>query len=830
MIAALILACAVAADVIPAVAPPAAAPPVSAAGLAAQGSVADYQRSAELRGRFSGLLNRHDVRETWLDDGRLAYTVSTEDNGFELVLVDPMGEPMLQKQVILKTDQLQEFLKQAGLTQAKARVARIASLDDALQFLLADGACVIQYNLAAQSMELVDLSAAQAFHLEPRHSFARSRDRGGRSAIYFQNRLAHEVEMLWVDPSGKEKSYGKIAAGEDRWLSTLQGHGFRLQEPNGKARFHFVAEAQPGIAIVAESNLPHEEPTGRRQRPRTDSPDSGRKQGRGQDGEGKYRHKVDHSGQQKHLVSFVESAPKGQLQPKLHQFNYLKPGDDLGKWTLSILGPGPDGEQRVTVVDNQLFATPWSLNRFQWSADGSKLRFLYNQRGHQVMRLLEVDGASGEVRTLIEESSSTFVDYAGKTYLRILDDRGEALWMSERDGWNHLYLVDLENGGIKRQLTSGEWMVRKVEKFDAASATALIQVMGYYPRQDPYHVHYASLDLNSGELTMLTDGDGTHTIDWSPDGNYFLDRYSRVDMPMVTELRSRSGELVCQLERGSMAQLVAAGWRMPQRYAAVGRDGKTLIWGVVYRPTNFNPHHKYPVVESIYAGPHGAHVPKSFSVHRSQAELAELGFIVVQIDGMGTNWRGKKFHDVAWKNLQDAGFPDRKLWMKSLAEKEKAMDLSRVGIYGGSAGGQNAMRALIDHHDFYHVAIADCGCHDNRMDKIWWNELWMSWPVDDSYAAASNVDHAHRMQGDLLLIVGEVDRNVDPASTMQVVDALIKADKDFELLVMPGAGHGASGSKYGTRRLRDFLVRKLMGVEPRWATASAKPKSASSKR
>jgi dipeptidyl aminopeptidase/acylaminoacyl peptidase len=195
--------------------------------------------------------------------------------------------------------------------------------------------------------------------------------------------------------------------------------------------------------------------------------------------------------------------------------------------------------------------------------------------------------------------------------------------------------------------------------------------------------------------------------------------------------------------------------------------------------------------------------------------MAELGFVVVQIDGMGTNWRSKAFHDVCWKNLGDSGFPDRIAWLRAAAKTRPWMDLERVGIYGGSAGGQSALRALLAHGDFYDAAVADCGCHDNRMDKIWWNEAWMGWPIGPHYVEQSNVTQAHRLTGKLFLIVGEVDRNVDPASTYKVVDALIRADKDFDLLVVPGHGHGAAGTSYGRRRQADFFVRHLLGVEPR---------------
>jgi dipeptidyl aminopeptidase/acylaminoacyl peptidase len=263
--------------------------------------------------------------------------------------------------------------------------------------------------------------------------------------------------------------------------------------------------------------------------------------------------------------------------------------------------------------------------------------------------------------------------------------------------------------------------------------------------------------------------------------------------------------------------LKSINWREPERFASLGRDGVTQIYGLIYRPGNFEKNRKYPVIEKIYAGPHGSFVPKSFRAYHSAQAMAELGFIVVQIDGMGTNHRSKAFHDVCWKNIGDSGFADRRLWLESAAKSYPEMDLSRVGIYGGSAGGQSALRALLAHGDFYHAAVADCGCHDNRIDKIWWNELWMGWPVGPHYDEQSNVTQAGKLKGDLLLVVGELDKNVDPASTFQVVDALIREDKDFDLLVVPGAGHGAAESPYGSRRRQDFFVEKLLGVKPRWS-------------
>ncbi|HZD05440.1 MAG TPA: S9 family peptidase, partial [Longimicrobiales bacterium] len=268
-----------------------------------------------------------------------------------------------------------------------------------------------------------------------------------------------------------------------------------------------------------------------------------------------------------------------------------------------------------------------------------------------------------------------------------------------------------------------------------------------------------------------------------------------------------------ELEQPDASELLATGWRYPEVFTAKGRDGETDIWGIIVRPMNLDPDRKYPVIESIYAGPQGSFVPKDFSTQAGFQSLAELGFIVVQIDGMGTNNRSKAFHDVAWKDLGDAGFPDRILWHRAVAERYPYYDISRVGIYGTSAGGQNALGGLLFHPDFYDAGVAAAGSHDNRMDKIWWNEQWMGWPLGPWYSASSNVDNAWRLQGHLLLIVGELDTNVDPSTTLQVVDRLIEAGKYFDFLMIPGAGH-TSGGAYGADKRNDFFVRYLLGVEP----------------
>ena len=507
-------------------------------------------------------------------------------------------------------------------------------------------------------------------------------------------------------------------------------------------------------------------------------------------------------------VYMVESSPADQLQPKLQSYPYAKPGDEITirKPHLFVVEDG-----REIPIKDELFKNPWSISDLRWAKDSSRFTFLYNQRGHQVLRVVAVAANTGTCNAVIDEVSDTFVNYSGKFFCDYLDESGEIIWMSERDGWNHLYLYDAKTGAVKNQITKGNWVVRRVEKIDEEKREIWFEVSGIREGQDPYYVHHARVNFDGSGLVVLTEGNGTHAVQFSPDRKFLIDTWSRVDLAPCVELRrALDGKSVCPLEEADASELSASGWKPPERFVAKARDGATDIYGIIFWPPDFKQGQKYPVIESIYSGPQDSFVPKSFRASYGLERLAWRGFIVVQIDGMGTSNRSKKFHDVCWKNIGDAGLPDRIAWIKAAAQKHPEFDLSRVGIFGTSAGAQNALCALLKHGDFYHAGAADSGCHDNRMDKIWWNEQWMGWPVGPHYADQSNVTQAHKLQGKLLLMVGELDRNVDPASTMQVVNALVKADKDFELLVMPGGGHGIARTPYGWRRIEEFFVRHFL--------------------
>ena len=516
-------------------------------------------------------------------------------------------------------------------------------------------------------------------------------------------------------------------------------------------------------------------------------------------------------------VYTIESSPDGGGRAVLRSRRYPLPGDEFDQYHLIVC----DSES-LQPVSLDLPVFDFGRPSIHWFA-GHKIAVQKVDRGHQRFRLFVIDPAEQSVKLPIDEQTETFiwtVHGPDMPIISYLEQSDRVVYASEQSGWRHLYLVDLDGDQKMRPLTTGEFLVRDIEFIDEEQGYIDIIIGSYHPGQDPYHQHLARVGLDQQSMVVVTDGDGDHRFRFSPDRQYIVDSYSRVDAAPIHELRRvTDGKKLATLatakrlgKRNSPAQSPSA---MPTVFTAKGRDGKTDIWGLICFPENYNPDsdQQYPVIEAIYAGPHGSHVPKQYRDKAFHPELTSLGFIVVQIDGMGTANRSKAFHDVCWQNLKDAGFPDRISWMRAAAEKYPGMDLSRVGIYGTSAGGQNAMGALLFHGDFYKAAMGACGCHDNRMDKASWNEQWMGYPVGPHYAESSNVDNADRLSGDLLLILGELDTNVPPESTLRVVDALIQSDKQFEFLMIPGMGH-SSGGRYGWERTKTFFVNALNPPQP----------------
>ncbi len=746
-------------------------------------------------------------------------------------------------------------------------------LDDVMQRKLIgpDGAFIWNDQTGTLTKDAAATSSgALKLELPPRPSGSSSDD----TELVIVNSLPFEVELFWVPADGDVRSYGRIAPGETHRQHTFATHSWLFRKSDGTNLGAAVAaRGSNQWNLTQESVDTVQRSEGRRRGRRRQAPEAPENAA---SPDGKWRPfakdnnlwvrsledqaetaltkdatpsntfrrdaqrsralgmeydrsdfpdqivEVQWSPDSQYLLAFqttpveerrvhlIESSPSDQLQPKLQSYPYQKPGDPIPQNTVRLFRMADKTEIPVSM---DLMKNQWSLDFQRWSNDGRKCYLLFNQRGHQALRLLEVTLETGAVRAIIDETSKTFIHYSseGKFELRWLPER-QVLWASERSGWNHLYRYSLDSGEVLNAVTAGDWNVRRIEYIDEAKGQLWFYAVGAVPGQDPYHEHFCRVNLDGSGFVILTEGDGTHGITWSPDRRWFLDRYSRVDLPPVTELRDAEGKLVCALETADASELIQERGSLPERFVSKGRDGVTDIWGIIHRPKGFDPNRKYAVIENIYAGPHDHHVPKEFRAGWGhQHRIADEGFIVVQIDGMGTAWRSKAFHDVCWRNLRDAGFPDRVAWIKAASQKYSQMDTERVGIYGGSAGGQNAMAAVLWHGDFYKVAVADCGCHDNRMDKIWWNEQWMGVVEGDHYAQNSNMENAHLLQGKLMLVVGELDRNVDPATTMQVAKKLVAADKDFDLLIVPGAGHGACETPWASKRRTRFFVESLGG-------------------
>ncbi len=737
----------------------------------AQVARSDYERAMGLSDRYEYLTVNVPESATWVENSTRFYYRKSVKGGHEFVMMDAESR---QKTPAFDHQRLADGLaKETGDTYTPVRLPFST-------FVFTDNEQKVEFT-AKRVRWQCELSQYSCHRTGPPAGFAGRRGLGGP----VRDSEASTVDEPLRSPDGK-------------WEAAVRNFNVAVREVGAKDFTLLSSDGSEGNYYDRASMAW--------------SPDSSRI--------AVYRVKPGH----RRLVHYVESSPEDQLQPKHATFLYTKPGDvlDLEQPTLFHVST-----KTQVSVSPDLFPNPFALSDLVWRKDSRAVTFEYNQRGHEVYRVIEIDAATGTPRAVISEAPKTFFYYnlanhsrgGGKRFRHDLADGKEIIWMSERDGWNHLYLIDGATGAVRNQITKGNWPVRGVARVDDQRRQIYFSAGGIQAGRDPYLLHYYRIDFDGTNLTPLTSADADHLVEISPDLEYYVDTYSRVDLAPVSELRRVSdASLVGEIERGDISALVKAGWKAPEIFVAKGRDGITDIWGIIVRPTSFDPAKKYPVIESIYAGPHGSHVPKSFSPFIGHQAQAELGFIVVQIDGMGTSNRSKAFHDVAWKNLGDAGFPDRILWHKAVAAKYPAYDVSRVGIYGGSAGGQNSLGALLFHPDFYKVAVSYVGCHDNRMDKLWWNEQWMGWPIGPQYSTSSNVDNAWRLQGRVLLVAAELDTNVDPSSTYQVANALIKANKTFDLLAIPGGSHGAGRSaeypEYGERKRFDFFVQHLLGQQP----------------
>jgi dipeptidyl-peptidase 4 len=647
-----------------------------------------------------------------------------------------------------------------------------------------------------------------------------------------------------------------VASPDGKWLAFIDDGNLWIRSADGKSRFPLTTDAAShygyaasvestagvlfsgaaGRALAVKDGRALPGPPGPPQKPIVLwSPDS------------KYlfTHRLDERSVRK--ITLVQSTPTdGSVRPISNQWRYAMPNDsavpeaepwifDLANRTGRAIGPAMPA----------LFFTPIEGGDAWWSPDSARVYLIARSRYAKSMSLNLIDAASGTSRQLLSETGNTFVESASLAecpMVYVLANH-DVVWFSERDGYGHLYLYDGSTGRLKRRLTAGPWTVRNVLHLDQAHGFIYVAGNEREPGADPYYRMVYRIGLNDGRVRRLTPESADHAVasaqeagvfagkagpagnpedsyGFSPSGRFFLDTYSRTDLPPVTVLRRSDGTLVAEIERADVARLLATGLRAPERFSALAADGKTMLFGNLLRPATFDPNKRYPVLDSPYPGPqsHRAqpnYLATVFDRFGAQA-YAELGFIVVVVDGRGSHGRSKRFHDESYGGLAQAGhLDDHVAVLRELGRRYPYMDLDRVGIYGTSGGGYATVHAMAAFPDFFKVGVADAGNHDQRGYIAVWGETYNGPESGRNYTDAANPTLAGRIKGRLFLLHGDMDSNVLPSQTLQLVDGLIRANKDFELLIVPNAGHGALIlNRYALRRSWDFLVRNLMHAEP----------------
>ena len=524
-----------------------------------------------------------------------------------------------------------------------------------------------------------------------------------------------------------------------------------------------------------------------------------------------YTYMVDLSMAQKmYLLDFsVDSL----FRPNLLSYYRGSPGDTTLVWYRPVIFDLDSGHEHFLDLPPVPHFNGLSL---EWTEDATALYGIFPHRGYKQADLIRVDAASGQVETLISETSDTSVEYSGLICERVGQDK--VLFSSQRSGWHHLYLHDWKSGALIKPVTSGEYVVKSLLRVDKDNERIYFLASGREPGRDPYYNHLYAVNFDGTGLSLLSPEDAHHEVSISPCGQYVVDNFSRVDMPTVSVLRQlEDGRVVHQISQADAGDLMAEGWMPPLRFRAKGRDRVTDIYGIVYQPFMFNPRQKYPLVDYTYTGPHTASVPKSFSAAllNIQNPLRAFGFAVMVVDGMGTAGRSRTFRDISYRNM---GFSldCHVAAIRQLGERYDWIDTTRVGIFGHSAGGYDAARAMLQYPGVYKVGVASAADHDHRMEKAWWPEMYMGYPVGDFYDDQSNVTNAANLQGRLLIAHGALDHNVNPSATYKLAEYLIRAQKDFDMLIIPSANHsfGRSQGDYFTKVRWNYFIRHLLPAEP----------------
>lgn len=545
-----------------------------------------------------------------------------------------------------------------------------------------------------------------------------------------------------------------------------------------------------------------------------------------------------------HIVQHVTAGPGKVNRSKHFSYRMPLPGDANVPLAKLIIFDVEQGKKiPVQTEPAQIFISgPIEFKHLWWGKKGKKLYYVREGRGFKKLNFYEIDANTGTARIILEETGKTFLEtnadmYAFSPNIRVLYNGAEIIWFSERDGWGHLYLYDGKTGQLKKQITKGEWLVRNIIRVDEDQRQVYFTAGGREKGRDPYYRHLYRINLDGSGMKLLSPEDADHNFislslgdglgmqrvsHFSPSGRFFVDNHSRIDMAPATVIRDWEGNLILRLQEADFSELLSTGWSWPEPFKVKARDGATDIYGIIIRPTHFSPYKKYPVLDDIYPGPQTIRTPKSFPADalsvgwfwRAQA-IAELGFIVINIDGMGTPLRSKAFHDVCFQNLGDGGgIDDHVTGIYQLAQKYPYMDIMRVGVYGHSSGGYGSMRAILKRPDFYDVCVSSAGYMDPRSVVAYWSEKYQGYPVGANYNGNDNMSLVKNLKGKLLIAIGDLDENVDPSYTYPIFDALIKANKDFDLLVLPNRDHGFTPDPYFMRRKWDYFVRHLYNQEP----------------
>jgi dipeptidyl-peptidase-4 len=514
--------------------------------------------------------------------------------------------------------------------------------------------------------------------------------------------------------------------------------------------------------------------------------------------------------------------------PELQAWKYPLPEDSvifrISRIVIDLDRPAGDRVVRLVMPPDQHRSTcsdhircGRSLGDVEWAADSETIAFVSSSRDHKSAQVRLADVSTGQITDLFEEIEATFFESNGWRYL---SESNEILWFSQRANWGHLYLYDTREGALKSQVTTGDWNVLDIIEVDESART--LTVSGNEREAgDPYFQYFYEIDLDNGDVTLLTPDSANHTASFSPNGEYLVDTYSTPVLPSVTVLRDRDGRSLMTLEQADISGLLDSGWQPPMPFSVKARDGKTDLYGLLFRPTDFDENAEYPVVNYLYPGPQSGSVgSRSFRAsHRDLQSIAELGFVVIELDAMGTPGRSKDFHEAYYGNMGDNGLPDQIGGIRQLATRYSWIDIDNVGIFGHSGGGFAAADAIMRYPEFYDVAVSQAGNHDNRNYEDDWGEKWQGllevYPDGTtSYDNQANHLLAGNLEGKLLIAHGTLDSNVPPSNTMLVVNALIDANKDFDLIMMPNRSHGFGNEPYMMRRRWDYFVRHLLGAEP----------------